>query len=295
MINSRRLSWEFDYTAPTTVSEALDLLDQFGGKAKIFAGGTDLLIQLKEEKLAPQCLINITRIRDLNHIHADGGLRVGAATKLSQVREHCIKGGVYTALHEAISVLGKPQVWNMGTIGGNLCNASPSADTAPPLLVFNARVKLLSRASERTLDLQEFFKGVNCTALGPDEMMVEILLDPPRPNTGSAFMKISRVGADISKVSCAVALERKADLCLSCRVALGAVAPVPMRANGAEGILEGEKVEARLVEAAGQRVAEEIKPIDDIRSTAEYRRWVAAVTFRDVFWKAWRRAAGEEK
>jgi carbon-monoxide dehydrogenase medium subunit len=183
----------------------------------------------------------------------------------------------------------------MGTIGGNLCNASPSADTAPPLIVFNARVKLLRRASERTLDLQEFFKGVNCTALGPDEMMVEILLDPPRPNTGSAFMKISRVGADISKVSCAVALERKADLCLSCRVALGAVAPVPMRANGAEGILEGKKVETRLVEAAAQRVAEEIKPIADIRSTAEYRRWVATVIFRDVFWKAWRRAAGEEK
>jgi CO/xanthine dehydrogenase FAD-binding subunit len=191
-------------------------------------------------------------------------------------------------------VLGKPQVWNMGTMAGNLCNASPAADTAPPLLVYNGRVKLLGKGGERILEMEEFFKGVNRTALEEGEVLTEIQAEKTPERAGSAFMKMARVGADISKVTCAVAVEREANRCSSCRIALGAVAPVPMRAKGAEDIVRGARVDEAVVEKASRQVAQEIRPIDDVRSTAEYRREVTKTLFKDVFSRAWCRAAGEE-
>jgi CO/xanthine dehydrogenase FAD-binding subunit len=125
--------------------------------------------------------------------------------------------------------------------------------------------------------------------------MTEIEIPPPQDSTGSAFMKIVRVGVDISKISCAVALERHGDLCARCRIAMGAVAPVPMRMNDSEEILLDKKVDPSLIEEIGQKVAEEIEPITDVRSNAGYRRQVAASLFEDVFWKAWDRAKGEEE
>jgi len=295
MVNTRILTQEFDYFVPETTRETLELLGQYGSEAKILAGGTDLLTQLKQEKVSPDYLINIMRISELNHIEEAGGLRIGSATKLCDIKQYCAKDGKYTALYEALCSLGKIQVLNMGTIGGNLCNGSPAADTAPPLLVFNGKVKLLSERGERTLDLTDFFKGVNNTAMAPDEMMIEINLDPVPDDMGSAFIKIARVGADISKITCAAAVERHGDICASCRIALGAVAPVPMRAKEAENILQGNKIDRSLVEKAGKKVSEEISPINDIRSTAEYRRNIAAILFKDVFWKAWQRAGGEKR
>jgi len=294
MANTRILSQAFEYLVPKTIPETLELLRRYGDKAKIIAGGTDLVNQLKQEKISPAWLINVMNIAELRFIREEDGLKVGAATKLRDLREYCLRSGKYTALYEAISVLGKPQVWNMGTVGGNLCNASPAADTAPPLLVFNGRVRLAGPKGERTLPLEDFFQGVNRTAMAPDEMMVAVEADPIREGTGSAFLKTARVGADVSKISCAVALERKGETCLSCLIALGAVAPVPMRAKAAEGMLREKKMDVSLVGETGDRVAEEIKPIDDVRSTAEYRRHMAALMFRDVFWRAWRRAGGEE-
>ena len=200
MVNTRILTQEFDYFVPETIRETLELLRQYGSEAKILAGGTDLITQLKQEKISPDYLINIMKIPELNHIEETGGLRIGSATKLCDIKEYCAKDRKYTALYEALCSLGKIQVLNMGTIGGNICNGSPAADTAPPLLAFNGRVKLLSERGERVLDLTDFFKGVNNTAMAPDEMMIEIHLDPAPDDTGSAFTKIARVGADISKI-----------------------------------------------------------------------------------------------
>ena len=294
MVDTRILAHEFDFTAPKGLAEVLDLLKRYGSKAKIMAGGTDLLVQMKMEKVTPEVIINVMKITELDYIKEEGGLRIGATTKLSTIRDYCAKERRYSALYEAISVLGKPQVWNMGTIAGNLCNASPSADTAPPLLVYNGRVKLLGMGGERTLGLEEFFKGVNRTALREGELLVEIQTEKLSERTGSAFMKMARVGADISKVTCAVAVEREGDRCLSCRIALGAVAPVPMRAKAAENLIRGTEVDEGVIEKAGLQVAQEIRPIDDVRSTVEYRRDVAKSLFKDVFSKAWRGAAGEE-
>jgi CO/xanthine dehydrogenase FAD-binding subunit len=179
-------------------------------------------------------------------------------------------------------------------MAGNLCNASPAADTAPPLLVYNGRVKLLSRNGERILAMEEFFKGVNRTALKEGELLVEIQTDRISDRAGSAFMKMSRVGADISKATCAVAVQREGNRCRVCRIALGAVAPLPMRAKAAEDLIHGAEVNESLIEKASRLVAQEVRPIDDVRSTAEYRRDAARILFKDVFSKAWHRAAGEE-
>jgi CO/xanthine dehydrogenase FAD-binding subunit len=294
MVDTRIIAHEFDFMSPARVSEVLDLLERYGAKAKIMAGGTDLLVLLKMERIVPEVVINVMKITELDYIKEEKGLRIGATTKLSRIRDYCAKEKKYAALHDAISVLGKPQVWNMGTMAGNLCNASPAADTAPPLLVYNGRVKLLGKSGERTLGLEEFFKGVNRTALSEGELLVEIQTQNISEHTGSAFMKMARVGADISKVTCAVAVERDGNRCTVCRIALGAVAPVPLRAKGAEGLIQGTEVDEGVLEKASRQVAQEVRPIDDVRSTAEYRKGVAKTLFKDVFTKAWRRAGGEE-
>lgn len=293
--NTRILRQQFEYLEPETIQEAAQLLDQYGSEARILAGGTDLLVQLKTETVSASHLINIRKITGLNYIKEADWLRIGAATRLCEVLQFCLDRGKYAALYEALQTLGKVQVRNMGTIGGNLCNASPSADTAPPLLVFDSRVKLLNVEGERILGLEAFFKGVNITTMAPNEIMTEIEIPPLKNSMGSAFMKTGRVGVDISKISCAVAVERHGGLCARCRIAMGAVAPVPMRMNDSEEILVDKKVDASLIEEIGQKVAEEIEPITDVRSTAGYRRQIAASLFKDVFWKAWDRAGGEEE
>lgn len=294
MVDTRIIRHEFDFVDPRGFPEVLDLLERYGSKAKIMAGGTDLLVLLKMEKTAPEVIINLMGITELDYVKEDGGLRIGATAKLAAIRAYCAKERRYAALYDAVSVLGKPQVWNMGTVAGNLCNASPAADTAPPLLVYNGSVKLLGRSGERTLALEEFFKGVNRTALLEGEILTEIRTDKIPERTGSAFMKLSRVGADISKITCAVAVEREQDRAISCRIAFGSVAPVPMRAKSAEGLLQGAEVDTEIIEQASRQAAQEIRPINDVRSTAEYRRDVAKILFKDVFSKAWARAGGEE-
>ncbi len=294
-MNTRILKAEFEYFTPNTIQEALHLLDQYGSDANVIAGGTDLLVQMKNEVVSPSHLINIMKISEMSFIKAEEGwLRIGAATKWHEVVEFCARDRKYTALYEASCSLGKVQVRNMGTIGGNLCTASPAADSAPALLVFNSRVKLTSAQGERIINLEDFFKGVNLTAMAPNEIMTEIQIPSINKRMGSAFMKITRVGADISKISCAVALERQGDICASCKIAMGAVAPVPMRIDQADRIVIGKKVDASLVEEMGKKVSEEINPITDIRSTAEYRSQTATILLKDVFWKAWHRA-GRDK
>ena len=293
-VNTRILKAEFEYFTPNTIQEALQLLDQYGSNANLIAGGTDLLVQMKNEVISPSYLINIMKISEMIFIKAkEGWLRIGAATKWHEVIEFCAKNQKYASLYEASCSLGKVQVRNMGTIGGNLCTASPAADSAPPLLVFNSRVKLTSVQGERIIKLEDFFKGVNATAMAPNEIMTEIQITSINKGMGSAFMKVTRVGADISKISCAVALERQGNICASCQIAMGAVATVPLKIEKANGIVVGKKVDASLVEEMGEKASEEINPITDIRSTAEYRRQIVAILLKDVFWKAWHRAGGD--
>ena len=290
-MNTRIMTAEFEYLAPETVGEAVDMLNRQGSEAKVIAGGTDLLVQMKKEVISPRCLIDIRKIPEMSLITADRGwLRIGSATKWREVLAYCRGDERYAALYDAVYLLGKVQVRNMGTIGGNLCTASPAADSAPPLLVFDSRVKLLSVDGERVVRLEEFFTGVNETVMAPNEIMMEIQIPPVEAGWGSAFTKTGRVGADISKISCAVAVARKEDRCVSCRIALGAVASVPILVRKASRFLEDRVVDPPRVEKMGQRVAKEIQPITDIRSTDGYRRALGVVLSQDVFWRAWQRA-----
>lgn len=294
MVNTKILTREFDYHQPGSLAEAFELLAEYGEAARVIAGGTDVVPQLKYEKFAPDHLVTLMKISGLSAIHeSNGGLVIGACARLADVKRACARDAGFAALHDALRSIGKVQVMNMGTLGGNLCTASPAADSVPPLLVLNGRVALASREGSRTLDVEDFITGPYAAAMAAGEIMTEIHIPSGKDHRGSAFLKVARVAADISKLSCAVALQRDGGRCVSCRVALGAVAPVPMRARGAEEILGGKQIDAALLDEAAERVSAEIRPISDVRSSEAYRREVAAVIFKDVFDMAWERAGGK--
>jgi carbon-monoxide dehydrogenase medium subunit len=291
-INTRILKHQFDYLNPREMGEVLELLDQHGSQAQVIAGGTDVIPNLKLENIAPQVLVSVANVSDLSFIEDGDSLRIGAGTKLRAVARHCFGSAGYGALHDALVSIGKIQVLNMGTLAGNLCTASPAADSAPALLVLDGSVKLVSSKAERTVALVDFFQGPGRTVKEPNELMTEIII--PQPPTASAFVKMARVESDISKITCAVSLTRSGDAIASCKIAMGAVAPTPIRIPEAEKVLAGGVPLPAMIEEAGRQAAQGIKPVSDVRSTADYRTQVAPRLFRDTFELAWKRA-GDEK
>ena len=179
----------------------------------------------------------------------------------------------------------------MGTVGGNLCNGSPASDTAPALIVLGAEVVLVGPEGETRLPLERFFRGPGKTARRPDQLLTAVEVPLPTAQAGSAFVKIGRVAADIAKANAAVYLVRDGDRIADCRLAFGSVAPTPMRAPRAEAILRGQMLTPELISQAAAVAAEEISPIDDVRSTAAYRRQVVAALTVDGINRAWERAA----
>lgn len=292
--NSHLMLGEFEYLEPSSVDEACALLAEHAGEARVLAGGTDLLVQMKLERAEARCLIALRRVVDLRRIQGGGdGLVLGATATIRDIARSALVGR-YTALQESCGAFSTIQVQVMGTVGGNVCNASPAADTAPALLAFDGRARILGRRGERSVPLDEFFVGPGRTVLRADEMLASLHLAPLAAATGSAFVKLGRVTADIAKVSVAVRVDRDGDRIGECRIALGAVAPTPVRSLAAERVLRGRAPSAALVQEAARAVAEEIRPITDVRSTAAYRRHVAAVLVRDAVARAWTRAGGEE-
>ncbi len=278
---------EFDYFSPSSIEEAVELLRRYGGEAKVLAGGTDLLVRMKQGVVRPKYLINIKGIKELNFIEDRGDhVAIGAVTKLRSIEKSEIIRKHFTALYEAVKSMAGVQIRNMATIGGNLCNASPAADTAPPLLVFNARVRIIGGGGERVIPLKDFFTGPGKTVLGSDELLAEVLIPKPEEPTGSAFIKIARVAMDLAKVSVAVAVRMEGNVFKDVRVAFGAVAPTPIRAYRTEDFLKGRELSEEVLEEAADIARGEVKPITDIRSTAEYRREVSGVILKDALLKA---------
>jgi carbon-monoxide dehydrogenase medium subunit len=288
--NTRILVPEFDYLQPTSLTEVLALLASHGEQARLIAGGTDLLVQMKLERVAPNSVISLAGIGELDGIAADGGLDIGAMTSIRSLANAPALGAAYAALRESCEAFSTVPIMIMGTIGGNLCNASPAADTAPALLAFDAGVTLQSAAGSRSLPLRDFFAGPGRTVLGRDEILRSIQVPEPAAGTGSAFLKISRVVADIAQVCAAAVLVRDGDEIADCRIALGSVAPTPLRLPRAEASLIGRAFAAEAVETAARIVAEDIRPITDVRATESYRRQVARVIVRDTLTTAWQRA-----
>jgi len=290
MTNTHILVQEFEYLEPKTIEEAAQYLAKHGEKARVIAGGTDLLVKMKMGEVHPEVLVNISRVPALRFLIEEKGIRIGALTSFRELEKCQVIRNKYTALFEAARSVSSVQIKSMGTVGGNLCHASPAADSAPPLIVFGAKVKLVGDKGERILPLEEFFVGPGETVLSPKELLVAIQIPELAPRTGSAFLKMTRVSADLSKVSVAVAILRDGDVCKGCRIALGAVAETPLRAKKAEEMLKGEKVKEALVEKASLQASQEIQPITDLRSTAWYRKEVAKVLVRDAINLAWKRA-----
>lgn len=290
--NTHILVEEFDYVEPEAPQAVAAALAEYGDQARLMAGGTDLLVQMKLERRSPTCVVGLRRVPSLRRVEYERGLEIGAAASVRRVGTAAVVRERYTALAEACQAFSTVQIMVMATVGGNLCNASPAADTAPPLLAFDARLRLVSPSMTREVPLDRFFTGPGRTVLAAAEFVESVWVPPPEGPTGSAFLKVGRVAADISKVCVAVKLVREGARVRDCRVALGAVAPTPRRAVRAEAVLVEEPLTARVVEEAARLAREEIEPITDVRSTAAYRRYVAGVLVQDGLRRAWARAGG---
>jgi carbon-monoxide dehydrogenase medium subunit len=291
MINSHILPDKFEYFEPRTIEEALHALATCREGAKVIAGGTDLLVQMKMGKAHPKCLVNISRVPALRYLIEERGLRIGTLTSFREIEGSMAIREKYTAFHEAAFSVTSVQIKHMGTIGGNLCHASPAADSAPPLIAFDARVKLVDGSRERGLSLEDFFTGPGSTVLSPSELLIEIQVPEPSGKVGSSFIKVARVSADLAKISVAVVIVRDGDVCSDCRIALGAVSKTPMRARKSEDLLRGKRFEASLVERAARKVSEEIHPITDVRSTDWYRSEMSKSITKNAIEAAWKRAS----
>ncbi len=296
MANTRLISAEFTYHRPARLQEALELLAGLPG-ARVLAGGTDLLIQIKTGEAKPEAVVQVLDLPELGVLQTAGGLTVGGAVPLYRLEEEPLLASRYTALREAVRALASVQVRTMATLGGNLCNASPSADTAGPLIVLGAEAEIAGlergKVAFRRVEMAKFFTGPGATVLKAGELLAALHVPEPPSNSGSAFIKLGRVTLDMAKVSASAYLERSGNSIKILRLAIGGAAPRPVRALAVEKALTGLAFSPAAVEKAVARVQESISPIDDVRSTAEYRRLMAPVILRDVILTAWRRAGGE--
>jgi len=271
----RRLP-RFEYHAPVTLPEALDLMARYGAKAGVFAGGTDLLVAMKNREIVPEHLVNLKGIPNLKGIRMDEkkGIVLGALTTLSELERSTIVKEKMHPLWDAVNVMASPQVRTLGTIEGNLCSAVPSADTAPPLISLGASVNLVGSKGERSVLLEEFFKGPKESVLSKDEILTEVLVPEPPGTASGAYLKLMRRNAlDLALVGVAATLrfDSNKKICQEAKIALGAVAPTPIRVPEAERVLINKEVnEARAAEA-GKAASGICRPISDVRASLEYR------------------------
>ncbi len=282
----RRLP-KFDYLRPSTIDEALSLLSQYKGRAKVVAGGTDILPKLKRREIqAPEYIVDLKGIPGLDYIKHDknGGLSLGALVTIHAAETSPIIQERFGVLFQAVESMASTQVRNRGTIAGNLCNAVPSADTAPAMLCLEARLKLISQKGERIINVEDFFTGPSETVLGDEEILQEIQVPNLPANSRGRYLKLTpRRSMDLAVVGVAAVVVAEDGICNDVRIALGAVAPTPIRASRAEGIVRGQKLSDEVIDRAAQIASEECHPISDHRASAEYRcHMVEALTKRAI-------------
>ena len=274
----------FEYHAPTSLAEAISLLQHHGEGARPLAGGTDLVVQMKENATkfaAPSHLVSLLRVPDLGGIEFSDsdGLRIGAGATMSEVAESPVIRDRFTAIAEGAGLVGSYQTMNMATVGGNLCNAAPSADIAPPLLAFEAEAVIVGPGERRQVPLEEFFAGPGRTVLDADELLAEVRVPVPPASTGSAYTRHTpRKQMDIAVVGVGVVLTLAGKRIERARVVLGAVAATPVRARQSEAALEGQTVSDDALTRAAEAAAVESSPISDVRGSAEFRRHIVRVT-----------------
>ncbi|HSB91218.1 MAG TPA: xanthine dehydrogenase family protein subunit M [Anaerolineales bacterium] len=264
----------FEFHEPSSIEAASELLGRHGRSAAALAGGTALLIDMRHAELRPSHVVSLWRIPGLSGIRANGGLRIGALTTVTELGD-ALDHPAWRGLREAARALGSWQVQNMATVGGNLCKASPGADLVPPLLCLDATLSLQSAGGQREVPLDGFLTGPDQTSLAPGELLVRIHVPPPPPRTGTAFLKIMRrlaVDCSIVSVCARVTMEEDGVTCREARLGLAAVAPNPIRARRAEALLAGKGLDEDTLKAAAREARAEARPISDVRASAEYRR-----------------------
>jgi CO/xanthine dehydrogenase FAD-binding subunit len=280
---------------PTSLHEASRLLRDNGPGGHFLAGGTDLVIAIKEKGLVPKYIVDLKRVPGLADIreNPDGSITIGALTTMRAIETSPLICDRFPFLAQSAAEVGSIQIRNRATVGGNMANATPSADVAPSLIAINATAKITSASSERTLPLEEFFRGPGQTVMSREEILSEITIPRTSPRLVGEYIKFSpRDMMDLAYVGVAVAycIGEKEKRCEGVRIVLGAVAPTPIRARAAEAMLEGQILSEELAAQAGDEAAKESKPISDVRSSADYRRaMVAAMTKRAILNAANRR------
>jgi CO/xanthine dehydrogenase FAD-binding subunit len=284
---------EFDLLRPHTLPEALAMLADQAPDVMPLAGGTNVIVELRDGHNSPKLLMDVSKLRELRGIRRDNGrvvpndrvvpnVVIGGGTTIAELLNHPLIAEHGLPLKQAAAKLGNPLVRNRATVAGNLVNASPAADTAPPLLALGAEVELASKNGTRRVPLDEFMVGVNKTLLQPDELMVAIRWPAPSTRSAAGFYKIGLRKADACSVinAAAMIVWDENGRCQQARIALGAVAPTSIRAREAEAALIGQPLKADVIDEAARLAAQAAQPIDDIRGTAAYRRRVAKVIVR---------------
>jgi carbon-monoxide dehydrogenase medium subunit len=281
----------FEYIASDSLNEALSILKINGAGVKIMAGGTDWILQMKQGQMHPSLVMDVKNIPELNRLewNEDKTLHIGAAVTLNEIVTLPPVMERFGILHQACSLIGSEQIRNRGTIGGNICNAAPSADSVPPLLCLGARAILASSKGTRTIYLDDFFIAPGKTAMDSDELLVEIEIPTPStPSAGCCMKLTTREEMDIAVAGVAsfLTLSPQDKKLKEVRIALGAVAPTPIRAHNAEAFLIGKTVTPRIIEKAVEKAAEEADPLSDLRGSAEYRRELVKVLTRRTLRKS---------
>ena len=263
------------YFAPETIEEACSLLSEHKDNARVIAGGTDLLLKMRQRDLLPEYIVNIKNIPELNYITHDKekGLSIGALATFHSIEASPLIREKFGILAQSAKQMGTMQIRNQATIGGNVCNAASSADLIPALMVLGARVNILSAGDVRTVPIEEFFIGPGQTVLKPHEIAVGFRVPNPLPRSGGVYIKHTiRKALDLAIIGVAVLVALDGDVFSEVKIALGTVAPTPIRARGAEDILKGQIIDEKLIEKAAQTASDESSPRDSMRSSAEYRR-----------------------
>jgi len=283
----------FDLALPRSLDDCLKLLAERGPEAKLVAGGTDLLPQMKNGLLKPAAVVDLSGVADLRVLGRQNGagLRVGAAVTAREIELDRHTRAAYPALAESGALVGSVQIRNLATVGGNLCNAAPSADMAPPLMALEAEAVIAGPRGRRRVPLSTFFTGVRRTVLAPDEMLVELVVPAPGPRSGGQYLRHTpRRELDIAVVGVASQITLSDGVCSKARIALAAVAPTPIRATAAEQALEGQPLTAERIARAGQLALEAARPISDQRGSADFRRHLVGVLTRRTLTTALERA-----
>jgi carbon-monoxide dehydrogenase medium subunit len=271
----------FDFYQPTTLAEASRLLKDHGPGGRFLAGGTDLVIAMKEKGLVPKYIVDLKRVPGLSGIreNSDGTLSIGTLTTMYSIETSPLIRKKYPFLSQSAAEVGSIQIRNRATVGGNMANATPSADLAPSLIALNAMAYIAGIAGERSIALEDFFRGPGQSAMSQGEILTEIAIPKTGPTLVGEYIKFSpRDMMDLAYVGVAVAYNLGSDKkCSGVRIVLGAVAPTPIRAKNSEALLEGQVLTESLAAKVGEEAARESKPISDVRSSAEYRRAMVGV------------------